>query len=74
MEGENKFWVIMWGMAAVFASVVVVSSVLYWGHYDSKVASLLKNGADPMSIKCAMNSQSTDSPACIILATKEGNK
>jgi hypothetical protein len=74
MEDENKFWIKVWCIVAGFASIVVISVLSYNAHYDSKVAVLIKAGKDPMTIKCAMSTSREDTPTCIILATKEGNK
>jgi hypothetical protein len=71
---ENKFWLKIWAIVATFLSVVVVSCLFYNAHYNSTVASLVKAGKGPMTIKCAMSTSLEDNPTCIILATKEGNK
>ena len=69
MDSENRFWLRIWGIAAIVI-VVGIASCSY-GMHDrrDKWEKAVSNGADPMVASCALFDQvEIERGACLLLA------
>lgn len=56
----------------LFATVVLCAPVACTAHRDMKVAEMVKAGADPQAAKCAMSTDPSSNPVCVMVANKGG--
>ena len=66
---ENKFWLALWiaGMITVIGIAGIVGAVTV--NSDNRKVELIKGGADPIAVTCAMgNSQAS---ICTIITAKQ---
>lgn len=66
---DNKFWVLIWILAA--ATTVALMTLCVFNAYDrrDKWEKAVSNGADPMVVSCALYEQTgVEQAACLLLA------
>lgn len=68
MSEEGKFWV--WTNITVSLLVVVLSALTtsYWKDHNTKIASMVADGVDPVAVMCAMQDDYGNMPVCLVLA------
>lgn len=70
MGNENKFWLGFWATAV--AGIVSFTFIIadYEKDYDTKLAKLIAQGADPLALTCAFKDHGGNNPVCVALASK----
>ena len=69
---ENKFWLSLWSVAAVFVISIGSITALYNANNTNKVHDLIIKGVDPISARCAITANSTyDSGLCTTVLLKK---
>lgn len=71
MSDESKFWISVNAIISTALVLIVLISVLYWDSHNKKIVDMVKSGADPVSVMCAMQDDYGKHPTCIILAAKK---
>ena len=52
MENEDKFWLALWGIAAVVVCTLIISICTYNVHELNTEAALVRDGNDPLRVQC----------------------
>jgi hypothetical protein len=66
---ENKFWLHIWGLAAIVIVVMVTSCTFGMHDRRDKWEKAVSNGADPMVAACALFDQTeSERVTCALLA------
>lgn len=60
----------VWIVALVLAALVVASPVACTMRRQEVVAEAIRNGADPIAAKCAIEADTSISPMCVIAASR----
>lgn len=66
---ENGFYSILW--TGFFICIISIFASIS-GYYDSKnekISELIREGHNPIAVKCAMDDEYGRHPSCVILAT-----
>lgn len=71
MDGEEKAWTIIIGLIVILLLGLMFSISDYSKDYNAKVVEMVKAGADPIAIQCALRTSHNTQAKCIILATKK---
>lgn len=73
MNGDEKFWVSVWGIVGVVVIVVASLIATYWNSHNTKIVELIEKGVDPTEAMCALQNDYGTMPVCIVAATKKGD-
>lgn len=69
MDNDQKFWLRVWGLAAIVTVVLIGSCTQGSNDRRDKWEKAVANGADPMVASCALFSQNaTEEIACLLMA------
>lgn len=60
----------VWIVALILGATVIASPVACTMRRQEVVAEAIRNGADPISAKCAIEADMSISPMCVIAASK----
>ena len=68
---DNEFFIRIWALAAMFLSVIVLSTAGYYAHKTS----ILAKSDNPLELSCAMDGDTYSlKQVCVTLTTLKGQK
>ncbi|WP_323016395.1 hypothetical protein [Castellaniella sp.] len=70
MDHEEKFWVSLWSLVAVVAVTLILGLLLYNADKNQKIADMVKAGADPIIVSCAMGTVSEGTGASALCSLR----
>ena len=70
MNSDEKFWVYVCSILATAIVAIVITGTVYQHSKNLVVNEMIKNGASPIEVLCALDDAYGDNPTCIITATK----
>ena len=71
MDSEQKFWTRIWGIAAATLCAIVLTVGGCTMNQSSKVAELVKHGANPVAARCGViGPSSMEVATCMAVGTK----
>ena len=69
MDDDSKFWLRIWGLAAMVLICLIASCTISGYDRRDKWEKAVANGADPMVVSCALLTQGqVEAAACTLLA------
>ena len=72
MNSDDKFWVCVWSTLATAIVAIVITIATYNHSKNVVISEMIKNGASPVEVICALDDPYGDNPTCVIAATKLG--
>lgn len=70
MNSDDKFWISVWSIAATALVTIAITIATYNHSKNVVISEMIKNGASPTEVLCALDDTYGDNPTCIITATK----
>lgn len=70
MSDTSKFWLGINVLLFTTICIVFALSVSYWKDHNTKIANMVLEGVDPVSVMCAMQDDYGNHPVCLVLATQ----
>lgn len=67
---DNKFWLSIWRTIAIVVCIAVISVTSCSINRQVLVSNAIEAGKDPISVKCALETNTALEPACVLKASK----
>ena len=68
--GDNVFWVLINFITFGCTAILIFATANYHSNANETIERLIKEGYDPVAVKCAIEDTYGNQPTCIVLAAK----
>lgn len=72
MNSDEKFWVCICSILATAIVAIVITGTVFQHSKNLVINEMIKNGASPVEVMCALDDTTGTNPTCVIAATKLG--